>query len=428
MKLTNAKNMLEGYDVPAILVSSDYEIQAANRLYTEQFGELDLESNPKCFDVSHGYSKPCDQCGEDCPLVAAKESRQKEAVLHIHQTPRGREHVDVQMIPIFDESGSLECFVELLKAVPLASGSVEEKQIVGQSRSFIKMLEKVTRVAESNASVLLLGESGTGKELISQLIHKASSRAQKKLVALECSGLSEQLIESELFGHRKGAYTGAYNDRRGLVEEANGGTLFLDEIGDVSLETQVKLLRLIETRTFRRVGDTQVRTSDFRLICATHKDLKKMVEDKLFRLDLYHRINVFPIIIPSLSERKDDIPPLTRHLLGQIDSRLHITEAAIEKLCNLSFPGNIRELRNLLTRASILSDTNVIDEKQIREALQLDCEEQFSDINSTNRDPLRDNELAYIETLLKKHAGNKKKVAEELGISIRTLYRKLEAE
>jgi transcriptional regulator with PAS, ATPase and Fis domain len=332
------------------------------------------------------------------------------------------------MIPIFDESGSLECFVELLKAVPLASGSVEEKQIVGQSRSFIKMLEKVTRVAESNASVLLLGESGTGKELISQLIHKASSRAQKKLVALECSGLSEQLIESELFGHRKGAFTGAYNDRPGLVEEANGGTLFLDEIGDVSLATQVKLLRLIEARTFRRVGDTQVRTSDFRLICATHKDLKKMVADKLFRLDLYHRINVFPIIIPSLSERKEDIPALAEHLLGQVDRRLHITEAAIERLRNLSFQGNIRELRNLLTRASILSDTNVIDEKQIREALQLDCEEQFSDINSTTSDPLRDNELAYIETLLKKHAGNKKKVAEELGISIRTLYRKLEAE
>lgn len=414
--------------MPAILVSSDYEIQAANRLYTKQFGELDFESSPKCFAVSHGYSKPCDQCGEDCPLVAAKESRQKETVLHIHQTPKGREHVDVQMIPIFDENGSLECFVELLKPVPLASGSVEEKQIVGQSRSFIEMLEKVTRVAESNASVVLLGESGTGKELISQLIHKASARSQKKLVALECSGLSEQLIESELFGHRKGAFTGAHNDRPGLVEEANGGTLFLDEIGDVSLETQVKLLRLIETKTFRRVGDTQVRTSDFRLICATHKDLKKMVEDKLFRLDLYYRINVFPINIPSLSERKDDIPSLTEHLLSQIDRRLHITEAAIERLRNLSFPGNIRELRNLLTRASILSDTNVIDEKQIREALQLDCEEQFSDINSTDSDPLRDNELAYIETLLQKHAGNKRKVAQELGISIRTLYRKLEKE
>ena len=427
MKSNHARNMLEAYDVPAILVSADYEIQAANRLYTEQFGELDLASKPKCFSVSHGYSKPCDQCGEDCPLMAAKESRQKETVLHIHQTPRGREHVNVQMIPIFDENGSLECFVELLKAVPLASGSVEEKQIAGQSRSFIKMLEKVTRVAGSNASVLLLGESGTGKELIAQLIHQASRRAQRKLVALECSGLSEQLIESELFGHRKGAFTGAYNDRPGLVEEANEGTLFLDEIGDVSLATQVKLLRLIETKTFRRVGDTQVRMSDFRLICATHKNLKTMVEEKRFRLDLYHRINVFPILIPSLSQRQEDIPLLTEHLLGRINSQLHITEAAIQRLRGLSFPGNIRELKNLLTRASILSDTNVIDEKQILEALGLEGEYEFSDTShSSKTDPLRDNELVYIENLLKKHQGNKKRVAEELGISIRTLYRKLE--
>lgn len=428
MGASRSKNMLEGYDAPAILVNADYEIQAANRLYIEQFGEIQLENKPKCFTVSHGYSRPCDQCGEDCPLVAAKESRQKEAVLHIHQTPKGREHVNVQMIPIFNDDGSLDCFVEILKPVPLASGRAEDRVIVGQSRSFNKMLEKVTRVAESNASVLLLGESGTGKEVLSQLIHEASARANKKLVALECSGLSEQLIESELFGHRKGAFTGAYHDRPGLVEEADGGTLFLDEIGDVPLPTQVKLLRLIETKMYRRVGDTQVRISDFRLVCATHKNLKQMVKENQFRLDLFHRINVFPILIPSLSERQEDIPPLTENLLQRIDPRLNITEAAIQILRQHSFPGNIRELKNLLTRASILSDTNVIDEKQILEAFELEGDYNLADFSLTTEkaNPLRSNEIEYIEELLKKHAGNKKHVAADLGISLRTLYRKLE--
>ena len=428
MGASRSKNMLEGYDAPAILVNADYEIQAANRLYVEQFGEIQLENKPKCFTVSHGYSRPCDQCGEDCPLVAAKESRQKEAVLHIHQTPKGREHVNVQMIPIFNDDGSLDCFVEILKPVPLVSGRAEDRVIVGQSRSFNKMLEKVTRVAESNASVLLLGESGTGKEVLSQLIHQASARANKKLVALECSGLSEQLIESELFGHRKGAFTGAYHDRPGLVEEADGGTLFLDEIGDVPLPTQVKLLRLIETKTYRRVGDTQVRISDFRLVCATHKNLKQMVTANQFRLDLFHRINVFPILIPSLSERQEDIPPLTENLLQRIDPRMNITEAAIQILRQHSFPGNIRELKNLLTRASILSDTNVIDEKQILEAFELEGDYNLAEFSLTTEkaNPLRSNEIEYIEELLKKHAGNKKRVAADLGISLRTLYRKLE--
>ena len=307
MKTAYARQMLEGYDVPAILVSANYEIHATNRLYEMKFGEVVVEEKPKCFDVSHGYTKPCDQCGEDCPLLAAKESGHKEKVLHTHQTPNGREHVGVEVIPFFDDDGALEFFVELLKPLPLASGKNSDKQVVGQSPVFLKMLEKVTKVAESNATVLLLGESGTGKELISRLVHMASKRHGMPMVTLECSGLSETLIESELFGHKKGAFTGAYNDRAGLVEAADGGTLFLDEIGDVSLAAQVKLLRLIETKTFRRVGETNVRTSDFRLICATHKDLNHLVSEGLFRLDLYHRINVFPVIVPSLAQRKEDI-------------------------------------------------------------------------------------------------------------------------
>ena len=427
MKVTQVKAMLEGYDVPAILVSSDYEIQATNVLYEQQFGEIKLESKPRCFTVSHGYDKPCDQCGEDCPLIAAQNSGRKEKVLHIHQTPNGQEHVAVEMIPIFGDKGELACFVELLKPVPLASGKTADKQIVGKSPAFTRMLEKVTKVAATDAAVLLLGESGTGKELVSRLVHAASQRSEKPMVTLECSGLSETLIESELFGHKKGAFTGAYNDRSGLVEAADGGTLFLDEIGDVSLATQVKLLRLIETKTYRRVGDTSVRSSDFRLVCATHKNLPRLVADGLFRLDLYHRINVFPIAIPSLAQREDDIPLLAEHLLRKIDSNLHLTEPAMQALLSHHYPGNIRELRNILMRASILSDTNLIDVGHINESMAMESGIHVENSTpSENPELLRENEKRYISRLLIDCDGDKKAVAKKLGISLRTLYRKLD--
>jgi len=419
--------MLEGYDAPAILVSAEYEILATNVLYEETFGRVELEKKPKCFAVSHGYNKPCDQCGEDCPIVAAKTSGQREKVLHIHQGPNGPEHVDVEMTPIFDDDGNLECFVELLKPVPLASGKESDRQVVGKSPLFTRMLEKASKVAVTDATVLLLGESGTGKELVSRLVHTASKRCDNPMVTLECSGLSEPLIESELFGHKKGAFTGAYNDRVGLVEAADGGTLFLDEIGDVSLATQVKLLRLLETKTYRRVGDTSVKTSDFRLICATHKDLRKLVNDGVFRLDLYHRINTFPIVVPPLAQRRDDIPLLTEHLLGRIDKKLHITEPAISVFVSHQFSGNIRELKNLLTRASILTDTNIIDAEHIRESIAMESvawQKPPEDIEP-NSETLQQNEQTYIQNLLSEYKGDKSAVAKKLGISLRTLYRKL---
>jgi len=410
--------MLEGYDVPAILVSADYEILANNQLYKDQFGDIDMAIQPKCYEISHGYNRPCDQSGEDCPLRAATDSKHKEKVLHIHQTPNGKEHVDVEMIPIFDENEVLKFFVELLKPIPLASGKADKQEVVGHSSVFTDMLDKVTKVAGTDASVLLLGESGTGKELIARLVHMASKRSDNHMVAFECSGLSESLIESELFGHKKGAFTGAHNDRKGLVEIADGGTLFLDEIGDVSHSTQVKLLRLLETKTFRRVGETELRTSDFRLICATHKDIKSMVDNGDFRLDLYHRINVFPVFIPSLADRNEDIPELA------------ITDSGLRLIMQQSFPGNIRELRNLIVRASILSEGSLVDEAHILSALSLETGETLSTYRDDNEpilNSLKENESAYLEHLLEQSDGDKKAVAKQLGISLRTLYRKLKA-
>ncbi len=188
--------------------------------------------------------------------------------------------------------------------------------MVGKSASFNRLLGLINRVAGHDVSVLLLGESGSGKELVAHAIHQASARHSSACVTVECSGLSESLFESELFGHEKGAFTGAVLKKKGLVEEAEGGTLFLDEIGDVPLSLQVKLLRLIETRTFRRVGGVEQKNSNFRLICATHKDLKSMVKKGLFREDLYYRISTFPIRLPTLRERRSDIPLLVETILS----------------------------------------------------------------------------------------------------------------
>ena len=426
-KLKYVEQMLEGYDSPAILVTKNYDIIATNKNYTDQFGDIDMTAKPKCYAVSHGYTKPCDQAGEDCPLHLATESGHKENVLHIHQTPNGREHVDVEMVPIFDDKNTLTFFIELLKPVPLASGISTTKKVVGNSPALKALLQTATRVAKTDADVLLQGESGTGKELISHLIHLSSKRSSKPLVTLECSGLSETLIESELFGHQKGAFTGAHNEKIGLVERANNGTLFLDEIGDVSLATQIKLLRLIESRTFRRVGSTQVRTSDFRLICATHRNLNHMVVAGTFRLDLYYRINVFPIQVPSLSERLDDIRDLTEHIIETSGNAHHVTASAIDMLCRHPFVGNIRELRNIITRALILCDTNVIDDHIIHQALQLDATVSSQSTNTHYKTKtLKEFEQEYWQHLLSKHAGNKDKIAAEAGISLRTLYRKLD--
>lgn len=419
--------MLEGFECPAILVSVDYEILATNQNYVKAFGKLKPNKTNRCFEVSHGYKVPCDQAGEDCPLGAAKLSGHKERVLHIHQTPRGQEHVDVEMLPIHNEDGKLIYFVELLHPVPLASGKLSDQELIGESAAFKKMLGKVARVAKTDASVLLLGESGTGKELAARAIHMASSRKDDPLVTLECSGLTDSLFESELFGHVKGAFTGAQTNKTGLVELANGGTLFLDELGDIPLPMQVKLLRLLETGTFRPVGSSEVKRSDFRLVCATHKKLIAMVEEGSFRRDLYYRINVFPIHLPSLEQRASDIPLLAKSLLARLSkssSDYHLTNSAMESLVSHKFRGNIRELKNLLHRAIVLTDTNIIDEDVVN--LCFEDEDSPEVLNMPAWPDLKLHEQNYIEKVMAANNNDKEKVAAILGISMRSLYRKLQ--
>jgi DNA-binding NtrC family response regulator len=276
-------------------------------------------------------------------------------------------------------------------------------------------------VGPSDASVLLEGESGTGKEMVARAVHECSSRCDKPLVTLECAGLTESLFESELFGHIKGAFTGANYSRQGLVEAADGGTLFLDEVGDIPLNLQVKLLRLIETGSYRPVGSSQSRLADFRLICATHRDLWEMVEAGEFRQDLYFRINVFPIYVPALGQRIADVPLLANSLLKKLhpQENYHLTERALELLRAHSWRGNIRELRNILARSVVLANTNVIDHRVIEECLQGAPREGGGEMS------LRELEAGYLNKLMAAYNGDRDRVARIAGISVRTLYRKL---
>jgi len=424
----NLGAMLEGYDCPAILVSANYEILAYNNQYRDAFGELALEQKPNCFNVSHGYQVPCDQAGESCPLQAAQETQRKARALHIHQTPQGKEHVDVEMLPIFGNNRELLFFVELLRPVPLASGSIADQQMVGKSSAFSKLLSTISRVGKSDVSVMLKGESGTGKELAARAIHMSSARSEHPLVTLECAGLTDSLFESELFGHVKGAFTGAHNNKQGLIELADGGTLFLDEVADIPLPMQVKLLRLLETGTYRQVGSSTVKTSNFRLICASHKNLLQMVEEGSFRQDLFYRINVFPIQLPSLAERRDDILDIAKALIQRITGwqQLRLTQAAVRLLESHHYRGNIRELRNILARAVVLAETNLIDDRVIAEALAVDdgtaqSEPQGKKLQTVD---LKTAELNYLNELLETYQ-DREKVAEVAGISMRSLYRKM---
>ncbi len=411
---------------PRIVVSRDYTILGANRAYLAHSHAGDAPvAGRRCYEVSHHFSRPCDEEGESCPLKSALQSNQPQRVLHIHHTPRGDEHVDVELTPITNAQGELEYFIEKIHTVRAASATAEG-ELVGRSPAFKRMLEQITRVAPSLANVLLLGESGTGKELAAQAVHGASPRAVGPFVAVDCSSLPENLFESELFGYEKGAFSGATQRKQGLVEAANGGTLFLDEVGDIPLGLQVKLLRLLETGTYRRVGGIEPLRADFRLVAATHRDIKQMIAEGRFRQDLYYRISTFPITLPSLRERVEDLPLLMEVLIKRVGGARVRTVHPSTLLClsTYSFPGNIRELRNLIERACLLADGDILMPEHFPEPCggQTAAEGKgYSEIMT-----LEEVERSYLEWQMRHSGLGRKELADKLGISERTLFRKLE--
>lgn len=405
---------------PMIVLDPEYNILAANSAYQKNFGHADQSViGHKCFRISHHYDVPCDQAGEHCPMKKAQELRGPDRVVHIHHTPRGPEHVAVELRPIFDENGTIAAYVERLEVVRSASARPSDEGLVGRSSAFNRALGALQRVAPSLLPVLLLGESGTGKELFARAVHAASNRSAGPFVVVDCSGLTETLFESELFGHEKGAFTGATLRKPGLVETAQGGTLFLDEIGDVPLSMQVKLLRLIESGTYRSVGSVEIQHATFRLVAATHKALDRMMEQGAFRQDLYYRISAFPILLPALRERPDDIALLVHSFLRRMSSgerTLTITADAMECLQRGFWPGNVRELRNVLERANLFADDSVIRVGHLPVPLT---------IPATLQDNLGQVTVAAPVDVTSALSSSRKKLAEKMGISERTLYRRL---
>ncbi len=295
------------------------------------------------------------------------------------------------------------------------------EDIIGESEAVKKMLTEVEQVAQSNASVIITGESGTGKELIAKAIHANSSRKFFPLVSVHCGALTESLLESELFGHEKGAFTGAVYNRKGRFEMADNGTIFLDEIATISSKMQVELLRVLESKSFVRVGGNKTITSDFRVICATNRDLKKMVNDGSFREDLYYRLNVVNIKVPPLRERKDDIPLLVDYFIAKYcksmsRNKVSIESAAMKRLQEYDFPGNVRELENLVERAIVVGNGKEI---RLRD-LPLSKSAPAAKTESLN-----ELEKQHIYQVLKKYSWNISRAAQALGIDRVTLYNKI---
>ena len=306
---------------------------------------------------------------------------------------------------------------------------IENKSIIYKSEVMVQLIKMIERVAPSQASILIMGESGTGKELIARTIFEKSNRKNKAFVAVNCGALRETLLESELFGHEKGSFTGAYNKKIGLAEAANGGTLFLDEIGELPLSIQSKLLRFVQEGEIYRVGGKDPIKLDIRLICATNRELDKEVVSGNFREDLFYRINTIVISAPPLRRRKEDIPILVNHFLASatnsfVNRGKTIDEEAMKILVKYSWPGNIRELQNACERLQILSEGHMIMVNDLPEGIRVP---QAIDegLNFDTTMPLYDLEKRYILKALAHYGGNKTQAAQGLGITIKTLYNKL---
>lgn len=299
--------------------------------------------------------------------------------------------------------------------------------IVGQSPSILQAIKIAKRVAKTDTTVLLNGETGTGKEVFSQAVHYESDRKNERFVAINCSALSKEILESEMFGHKKGAFTGAEKDKKGLFEEADGGTIFLDEIGEMDLVLQAKLLRVLESGSFLKVGDTKEKKVDVRIIAATNRDLEKESEAGRFRADLYYRLSVFKITLPALRERQVDLPLLAEHFIGRSTAKMRrktmtMHEDFKKALLHHSWKGNIRELRNVIERAVILADDNILTV----DALPIEFQIQNETQQGGNSLALTSMENKHIRKVLAYTGGNKTKSAELLGIGLTTLYRKME--
>jgi len=323
--------------------------------------------------------------------------------------------------------------IETVKRAEASRGDLEdeiepeelpETAMIGSSRGIVEIYKTVSQVAPTDATVLIEGETGTGKELIAGMIHRCSLRANQPFVAVDCASIAPSLLESELFGAMRGAFTGADKDRIGVFEAAHKGTVFLDEIGEIELNFQMKLLRFLEEREVRPVGASRSKVVDVRVVAATNRDLQKMVDEGKFRQDLWFRLNVIRLVLPPLRERRGDVPLLARFFVGRYNARYSrdakLTDSGVKALEEHTWPGNVRQLQHLIERLTILAPNERIDGEAVRDALAA------MEPRDHSVETLQDAESEQIRKVLAATGGNKSRAAQILGIERKTLYRKLE--
>ncbi len=315
----------------------------------------------------------------------------------------------IQLSELQDENLILKNQIESSKIIP---------ELIGNSPVMKNLAALIHKVAKTNATVLLLGESGTGKEIVANAIHNLSSRVNRPYLAQFCGSIPDTLLESELFGYKKGAFTGATSDKKGLFEVANSGSFFLDEIADISIALQAKLLRVLQNKEIIKIGDTQAKKVDVRIITATNKDLKELVNDGKFREDLFYRLNVFPINLPPLKERRGDIPLLTKYFINKYSEKdIQISSQALKELELYHWPGNVRQLENIIQRALILCDSNKIQPEHIV------IEDGSDGVNFNGT--LKEFEKVLLKRRLNEFEGNRTLTAKSLGVSVRWVQLKL---
>lgn len=425
----SCEQLIDMFPQPFVVIDRDYIILAANHAYREHYESHDKDVvGCHCYEVSHHSDSPCSKHGEHCPLESIFETGQPTQVMHVHYDKENNEEfVQLQATPILGENGEVLFLGETI--TPISPVNDDETTLIGHSKPMLRLASLLQRVAPTQTTVLIQGESGVGKERTAQYIHQYSNRAGRPFVIVDCGSLGDSLIENELFGHEKGAFTGAAGCKKGLFEVANGGTLLIDEIGELSLALQTKLLRAMEAGSIRRLGGTEYIDVDVRIIVSTNRDVPAMVAKGLFRQDLYYRLSAFPVMVPALREHKDDIRALAEHFLsGNPDTDKHVPLSAdvIEALMSYDYPGNARELRNIIERAAILANGDVLrPEHLVFEGPSSEQHTANTILASTSELLCKKERLTdrRVVDALQRSNGHRSKAAAQLGVSERTLYR-----
>lgn len=435
-KYVEIQSLVDTHDEPFVVVDENYCILAINNAFEKAF-DVDRKeiAGRKCYEIFH-LDKSAFACHEkkdqNCPYYNVFTLKQPCSCQHIHYGKLGQlARVQIKAFPITCSMHKTLLGMSVQKfAIENKAIYTKEVKLAGKSPVFTECVLKLKSAAKGTIPILLAGETGTGKGMAAVFVHNNSSRREKPLVIIDCTVLPENLFESELFGHERGAFTGSVVSKKGLIELAEGGTLFLDEISEIPLLMQSKLLRVIETGEFRRVGGTKTYNADARIICATNRNLLQRVESEQFRKDLYYRIAVFLIHMPPLRERLSDIPVIAEVILNQISDitsvRYHLTIDAIDSLIKYHYPGNVRELRSILQLASTYSHKGVITENEIRRYSSLaESQSAVSDSANSSTKAIHSLESQHIVDSLKLFNGKRRDVAKAMGISERTLYRKM---